>query len=847
MGRVASRKPPAPSPTGHDWSKCAIAVRQYDSSIVTAWVRDMDASITFAALFSVVNAAFLSESYKWLRTRDRPYEFSVLGQNPLHGLPYHSQPSDRFTNLIINGLWIASFIIALNAVVMATLVKQWLAEYTWALESRSGSSQEILALRQVRFNGFNTFKLPQIIDYLPLQIIFAVFLFFAGIVQLAWTLDIVLGIVATVLVGISACFFGVTSILPTFFPTCFSRSPQAWLVHHFRVSIMKYFQDKPPKEVNDWSEILLDHVQNSSEDIRPEADALHWMHGVLASWDSALFPSIWRCALSFDDQLSAKAVCTLYENTASHLDTELFTEEHAEKFCRKIPGGYDLLEGGHKVLLKAFPQYGQPAEFVPDIQRDLVAYAKFLASTLGAVHHDSEGGYELRHEIWMDDVTCLLGIFDPFVTPLAFLTPREQASLKPELITHLESFFIQRDICSHVSAGSGAVTLLQTTFSGASAAYKASNWETFPFLSVVSVCLFQSQSRDSQAKYTPQLIQVLENMISYAGKRLQDENFIIWLQMLDNIGDDAPWDQEGDIQIAFRKLLQAISDGLVLESSESRARKKLFGALMEWGSPEMIVSATVAEIKEVIASETLQDARWLDSVGSNATERAADILQDATSSVSEDRSLLLLGLCAMVIEPSTSSFPSQLGLLRHIIVAMLQMDIDSSRDRQLVSFFSSTISKFFGKKYTTNEDGRWDQLKIPESLRGQVIWSVDNLAILAHKHATEGQSEDSPLFCAYAVQFASTFAFLYPDPTDAFQKASILLTDMRNMSQVVGNSKSLSALKEATEKYVELADNSPTSFKDAFTELLDHLESQKPPTAQKRTIRKIREYLSSMV
>ncbi|KAJ7585075.1 hypothetical protein C8J56DRAFT_1053470 [Mycena floridula] len=70
--------------------------------------------------------------------------------------------------------------------------------------------------------------------------------------------------------------------------------------------------------------------------------------------------------------------------------------------------------------------------------------------------------------------------------------------------------------------------------------------------------------------------------------------------MLDNIGDDAPWNQ-GDIQIAFRKLLQAISDGLVLESSESRARKKLFGALMEWGSPEMIVSATVAEIKEAIA------------------------------------------------------------------------------------------------------------------------------------------------------------------------------------------------------------------------------------------------------
>ncbi|KAJ7585076.1 hypothetical protein C8J56DRAFT_730621, partial [Mycena floridula] len=102
----------------------------------------------------------------------------------------------------------------------------------WALESRSGSSQEILALRQVRFNGFNTFKLPQIIDYFPIQIIFTVFLFFVGIVQLRACLDPrhCARHCATVLVGISACFFTVTSILPTFFPTCFSRSPQAWLV-----------------------------------------------------------------------------------------------------------------------------------------------------------------------------------------------------------------------------------------------------------------------------------------------------------------------------------------------------------------------------------------------------------------------------------------------------------------------------------------------------------------------------------------------------------------------------------------------------------------------------------------
>ncbi|KAJ7286385.1 hypothetical protein C8J57DRAFT_1028369, partial [Mycena rebaudengoi] len=197
------------------WSTCASAVREYDSSIVGAWRSDMDNSITFAALFCVVVAAFLSESYEW-------------PQDPAF---------TKTAATTINALWFSSLIISLNAVVMATLVKQWLAEYTWALESRSGSSQEILALRQVRFDGLNKWKLPQIIDYLPLQIIFAVFLFFAGVAYLAWTVDIVVGVIAAILIGASGMFFIATSILPTFYPESFSRSPQAWLVHHARISL----------------------------------------------------------------------------------------------------------------------------------------------------------------------------------------------------------------------------------------------------------------------------------------------------------------------------------------------------------------------------------------------------------------------------------------------------------------------------------------------------------------------------------------------------------------------------------------------------------------------------------
>jgi hypothetical protein len=371
-----------------------------------------------AALFCVVVAAFLSESYKW-------------PQDPAF---------NKTAGTIINAAFFSSLIISLNAVVMATLVKQWLAEYTWALESRSGSSQEILALRQVRFNGLNKWKLPQIIDYLPLQIIFAVFLFFAGVAYLAWTLDAVVGVVVSVLVGASGMFFITTSILPTFYPESFSRSPQAWLVHHARISIQNTTSSSSSrKEISDWSQILMEHVK--AVDSHPEIDALYWIHSVLASWDPKLLPSIWNCAVSLDSQsLAANAVCTLYRHTASHTvgDKNLFTVKQAEAFCKDIPQGEMLLTSGHKALLKAFPSRARPAAFAPAIPHVLMDYALFLASTVERVPYAND---DVKGDELLNELLCLLGLFDPQITPLAFLVPSERRAFNERILGLLSHAF----------------------------------------------------------------------------------------------------------------------------------------------------------------------------------------------------------------------------------------------------------------------------------------------------------------------------------------------------------------------------------------------------------------------
>jgi len=135
-------------------------------------------------------------------------------------------------------------------------------------------------------------------------------------------------------------------------------------------------------------------------------------------------------------------------------------------------------------------------------------------------------------------------------------------------------------------------------------------------------------------------------------------------------------------------------------------------------------------------------------------------------------------------------------------------------------------------------------------LRGQIVWSIDNLITLAHSYASDGQNENASLLCAYTIQLASVFSFLYPRPQDVFMKLPVLLTDMAGTAQVVGSSKCLSAINQATQTYIAVADrgdDSSTAFTDGVLELLRNVESRKPPTSQKRIIGKIREYISSMV
>ncbi|EEB91760.1 hypothetical protein MPER_09831 [Moniliophthora perniciosa FA553] len=112
------------------------------------------------------------------------------------------------------------------------------------------TTAESLALRQLRRDSLEKWRVPQIIALTPILLQAALLLFFAGIVVLAWTLNLALFIVCFVICGLGAGFYFSTTLLPLLAELSADvrqksgealsfrfinpyKSPQAWAMYRF--------------------------------------------------------------------------------------------------------------------------------------------------------------------------------------------------------------------------------------------------------------------------------------------------------------------------------------------------------------------------------------------------------------------------------------------------------------------------------------------------------------------------------------------------------------------------------------------------------------------------------------
>ncbi|KAK1225893.1 hypothetical protein PQX77_011150 [Marasmius sp. AFHP31] len=198
------------------WEVIMKEVTSLDDGLVGGWKEDIDTLLVFAGLFSAVVTAFTIESYQWLQEAPEDTTVALLKQisHQLNGTSVPEPGEFTITSSVvtINVLWFMSLIIALVDALFALLCKQWLREHRRHTHTRTPS--EALALRWLRHQSLEKWRVPAILASLPMLLELALFLFLAGLLELLRTRHRVLFSIATVVVAFAAAFYFGTTIIP---------------------------------------------------------------------------------------------------------------------------------------------------------------------------------------------------------------------------------------------------------------------------------------------------------------------------------------------------------------------------------------------------------------------------------------------------------------------------------------------------------------------------------------------------------------------------------------------------------------------------------------------------------
>ncbi|KAL0566374.1 hypothetical protein V5O48_015642 [Marasmius crinis-equi] len=208
----------APKPLLEDsWRIVMKEVIDIDDEQLKGWKEDIDTLLVFAGLFSAVVTAFTIESYQWLSDDPQDTTVALLTQisqqmsnqtiTPVK--PFQATPS----NVRINTFWFLSLIIALIDALFGLLCKQWLREHR--RQARTRTPEEALALHWLRRKSLEIWHVPTFIAALPMLLELALFLFFAGLLELLWSRHPIPFSIVIVVVGLAILIYAGTTIIPS--------------------------------------------------------------------------------------------------------------------------------------------------------------------------------------------------------------------------------------------------------------------------------------------------------------------------------------------------------------------------------------------------------------------------------------------------------------------------------------------------------------------------------------------------------------------------------------------------------------------------------------------------------
>ncbi|TFK44138.1 hypothetical protein BDQ12DRAFT_620017 [Crucibulum laeve] len=254
---------------GDPWETCHKAVKKYDDAMCTAWKDEVQNLLIFAGLFSAVVTAFVVESYKVLAdpiddsTRllaQIAVELaSINGRNTTTTTPINT-PQENFSPsafaVRLNTFWFLSLTLSLATVMLGILALQWIREYE---RYEAISYRERLEIRQMRYESIVKWQIPNILRGLPVLLQLALMLFFLGMLDLLRSLDAIITIILSIVVGLVFLVMLATTVIPGLqllfvrlfsldltpdleqsWTSCPYKSPQSWAFLQLVFSLYYY-------------------------------------------------------------------------------------------------------------------------------------------------------------------------------------------------------------------------------------------------------------------------------------------------------------------------------------------------------------------------------------------------------------------------------------------------------------------------------------------------------------------------------------------------------------------------------------------------------------------------------
>lgn len=297
------------------------------------------------------------ESYQWLQEDPRDTSTRVLTQiilqlsrdafnatTPQIVPVLVQEPFLVPTSVVrINIFWFLSLTLSLGTVLTGISCMQWLREYQ---RDAALPHKDALALRQMRFEGLMSWHVPDILSSLPLFLQSAVILFFAGLLDLLWTLNKMVAAFFTVAVSLVVLFLVITTTAPLFqyfllgdkhfqVGQCAYKSPQSWAFYWFGVSILRLLTWniqltsrikwmapsllKLRRSLQDQNWIEYDIRQwRRLRDVNDLADALTWIDRTFTQSVDVVH-SVYHCLLDLQISTAAHIVSDLNPNAANRM------------------------------------------------------------------------------------------------------------------------------------------------------------------------------------------------------------------------------------------------------------------------------------------------------------------------------------------------------------------------------------------------------------------------------------------------------------------------------------------------------------------------------------------------